>query len=136
MLTGFSYSFANPTDGINKKAVASFNKDFSDARNIQWQQRDNYVMATFSLNNEIMFAYYNANGELLGVLRNILSDKLPISQLVSLKKDYSGYWISNLFEANMNDESTYYVTLENADEELVLKSSGNGWGVYSKKRKE
>jgi hypothetical protein len=137
MLTGFSYSFANPTDGISKKVVAAFNEHFSNAHNIQWERKNNYLVATFSMNTDVMFAYYNVNGELMGVTRNILSDKLPIYQLISLKKNYSGYWISDLFEVNMNNATAYYITLENADEKLVLKSSDNKeWEVYSKEEKE
>jgi hypothetical protein len=137
MLTGISYSFANTTDGITKRATASFSKDFSNAKNIKWERKHDYMLATFSMNNEVMFAYYTSEGELIGVARNILSDKLPISQLVNLKKNYVGYWISNLFEVNKNGITTYYITLENANEKLALRSSGDGdWDVYSKEEKE
>ncbi|HVM88534.1 MAG TPA: hypothetical protein VMT76_10140 [Puia sp.] len=137
MLTGFSYSFARTTDGITKKAVESFNKEFSSARNTTWENKGSYMIVTFSMNSQIMFAYYGNNGELIGVARNILSDKLPISQLISLKKNYSDYWISNLFEVSMDNDTTYYVTLENADQKLVLKSSDyTGWEVYSKEEKQ
>ena len=86
LLTGISYSYADTTSGITKKTVASLNKDFANAQNVQWDQKTNYAIATFSLNNDIMFAYYGNDGELMAVARNILSDKLPISQLMSLKR--------------------------------------------------
>ena len=136
LLTGISYSYADTTNGITKKTVASLNKDFANAQNVQWEQRHNYAIATFSLNNDVMFAYYGNDGELIAVARNILSDKLPISQMVSLKKYYSKYWISSLFEVNIGSDTYYYATIENADQKLVLKSTDNGWDEYSKEEKE
>jgi len=137
LLTGISYSFANTTDGINKKAVASFNKDFSNARDTKWESKTGFVLATFSIQNEVMFAYYSTDGELIAVARNILSDKLPISKLLSLKKDYADYWITNLFEVSSNGETSYYASIENADEKLVLKSFDQGsWDVHSRVEKK
>ncbi len=139
LLTGFSYSFANTTDGITKKAVASFKKDFSNANDIQWNYTNNYAVATFSLNSAIMYAYYSQDGDLVAVARNILSDKLPISQLLGLKKKFNGYWISDLFEVAFTNSSAtaYFITLENADKKLVLKSSSDGgWEEYSSQTKE
>jgi len=83
-----------------------------------------------------MFAYYNSNGDLQAVVRNITSDQLPINLLASLKNEYNDCWITDLFEMASNDETTYYVTLETSEKKIVLRSSGSGgWEVYSKERK-
>ena len=83
-----------------------------------------------------MFAYYsNENGQLLAVARNILSDQLPISLMTSFKKDYSGYWISDLFEMAADGQTSYYATIQNAEETLILKSSGFEWSVYKTEKK-
>jgi hypothetical protein len=53
-----------------------------------------------------------------------------------LKKDYSNYWISDLFEVSNSDGTGYYITLENADSKVVLKSTGgDNWKTYQKKTK-
>jgi len=136
MLTGLTSAFANNADDVNKSAQLAFNKDFLNAKNVSWQQNKDYAKATFSLNNRVMFAYYNPQGELLAVVRNILSDQLPIYLLAEIKNDYSKYWISELFEMATEDQTTYYTTLENADERLILKSDGsNKWTVYKKEKK-
>jgi hypothetical protein len=83
-----------------------------------------------------MFAYYTSNAELLAVTRNILSDQLPVSLLKSLKKNYAGYWITDLFKITTNDETAYYVGMENPDSTLVLVSEdGSNWQVYQKQKK-
>ena len=138
MLTGISYSFANKADdSINKRAVASFNREFNGATDVKWEGKNGFVIATFSMNNEVAFAYYTTDGEMIALVRNILSDKLPILKLLSLKKDYSHYWISNLIEISKTEGVSYYATVENADEKITLKSAEAGnWEVYSKEEKE
>ena len=57
--------------------------------------------------------------------------------MTELKKEYNGFWISELFEMVSDDQTTYYVSLENADKTLVLKSNGtSGWSVYAKTKKD
>jgi hypothetical protein len=58
---------------------------------------------------------------------------LPISLQSSLKKGYEGYWISDLFEVSNNEGTNYYITMENADSKVVLKStSGGNWNNFKK----
>jgi len=83
-----------------------------------------------------MFAYYDQNGELIATARNILSEQLPINLMSSLKRGYSDYWISELFEMDRDGVAAYYVTLENGDETMVLKSNSlNDWSLYKKAKK-
>lgn len=136
MITGLTSAFANKGEAINQNAIASFNKDFISAKNVSWQQSKDFIKATFSMNNHIMFAYYNQTGELIAVVRNILSTQLPISLLTDMKKKYNDHWVSDLFEVATENQTMYYVTLENSDEKLVLKSDGyDQWSVYNKEKK-
>ena len=128
-------AFANE-EAVSQQVLNSFKKEFVDAKDVNWQSTKEYVKATFSLNDQVMFAYYSQDGNLLAITRNISSEKLPISLLTSLKKSYNGYWISELFEMVADGKGTYYITLENADVELVLKSDEfGGWEVYKKSKK-
>jgi hypothetical protein len=75
----------------------SFKKDFQQCYEYQLAA-GKHAKATFTLNDQVMIAYYsNENNELLAVVRNILSQQLPINLFTSLKKEYSGYWITDLF---------------------------------------
>jgi len=136
LVATISYSFADGKDGINNNVKSSFSKDFANAKEVRWQAGRTYIKATFRLNEQVMFAFYSADGNLVAVTRNLLSSQLPIAQLMILKKRYANYWITDLFEISSQDENGYYVTLENANAVLVLKSSGSdGWIVYSKRSK-
>ena len=84
-----------------------------------------------------MFAYYNQDGELLAVIRNVLSDQLPIRLLTEIRNNYGNFWISELFEMATEDRTTYYITVENSQERIVLKSDGlNQWTLYKKEKKD
>lgn len=137
LMIGIS-AFAGVSDEVkvNHQAQESFKRDFTNARNISWEQKQDYVKVTFSLNEQVLFAYYSYNGELQAVVRNIVSDQLPINLLTDLKKDYTDFWITDLFEIASDDQTTYYVTLENANKKIVLKSeSASSWNVFSKTKK-
>ncbi len=137
LMMGVSAFAANNDEVINQQVLRTFKKDFATASNIKWEQKDTYTRATFSLNGQVLFAYYNTDGDLQAVVRNIISDQLPISLLSDLKKDYSDYWITDLFEIASDDQTNYYITLENSEKKIVLKSQGaNFWNVFSKVKKE
>jgi len=130
-------SFANNDEIINQKAEQSFKKEFSQAKDVRWQKSGDFVKATFTLNEKVLFAYYNESGDLVAITRNITTDQLPITLLTTFRKNFSGYWISDLFEMVSGGETSYYITLENADHKVVLKSEDfASWETYKKEKKE
>ena len=122
-------------ENVSPKALNAFKTEFNTAKEVEWTVGNDYYKATFVYNEKHVFAYYNENGELLGLTRYLSPDDLPISLQVNLKKNYQGYWISDLFEVAKNEGTAYYLTLENADTKIVLKSSGNSWGEHNKIKK-
>jgi hypothetical protein len=137
LMMGVSAFAANNNDNVNQQAKQSFQKDFATARNVTYEQKPDYVKVTFSINDQVLFAYYNNNGELQAVVRNIVSEQLPINLLTELKKSYGDYWISDLFEVASDDQTSYYVTVENKDRKIVLKSDGtSSWTAFSKTKKD
>jgi hypothetical protein len=136
LMTGLTGAFAKNNEGISNEITTSFNKDFVSATNVSWIKQKDFTKATFTMNNQVMFAYYDESGDLIASARNILSEQLPINLMNDLKKGYSNYWISELFEMDKEGQAFYYVTLENADETLILKSSSfNSWSTYKRSKK-
>jgi hypothetical protein len=136
LVTGLTAARANDDNGLSREISTAFNKEFGNAKNISWEQKDNYAIASFTFNNQVLHAYYEQNGELNTVVHNILSDQLPVLLLAQLK-NYEGYWISDLYESVTNRHSSYYVVLENADQKLTLKSvSASGWDIVKSINKD
>lgn len=120
---------------VNQQVLDAFKTEFSTAKEVEWSVTANYYKATFNYNGKYVFAYYNETGELLGLTRYISPSDLPLSLQNNLKKNYENFWVSDLFEASKNESTNYYITLENADTKIVLKSSGNKWESFSKIKK-
>jgi hypothetical protein len=128
--------FANTVEGVSQKVMNSFKSEFSDARDVKWETAKEFVKATFKLHEQVMFAYYSIDGEQLAVSRNIVSNQLPLNLLADLKRNYTGFWISDLFEMATKGDTAYYMTVENGDYSIVLKSNGSsGWDVYKRDKK-
>lgn len=114
-------------DKLNKSVQAEFSQKFSGASEVKWSATENYIKASFQLDGQFMAAYFTSKGELLGIARNLASNQLPISLYSGLAKNLSTSWISELFEYATNGETSYYVTLENADQKIMKKSVDSEW---------
>jgi hypothetical protein len=131
-----AFSFAADVPAISKNVISSFNKQFSNARDIKWENQASFVKAQFTMNDMVLFAYFNNNGDLIAVTRYISPSQLPLALLSTLKKQHEGYWISDLFEIQSENGTSYYATLENADQILIVKSEGiSGWNTFQKEKK-
>jgi len=129
-------AFAGNEDNVNQKVLNAFKNDFTAVSQVEWTMTDDYYKASFIYNDNYVYAYYSTEGELLGLTRNISPVDLPVHLQMNLKKKYSNYWISDLFEVAKNDATYYYVTLENADSKVVLKSTGGSdWSVFKTVKK-
>jgi len=130
-----SFAFTGE-EAINKQALTAFKNEFAGATDAAWTAGNNFYQVAFTLSDQKLFAYYNAEGEFMAVTRYISSSQLPLNLQTSLKKSYKNYWISDLFEVASNNGTGYYVTFENADTKIVLKSTdGSSWSLYQKSKK-
>ena len=137
MLLTFSSTFATPAYDSNEAVKVAFRKDFKKAELMGTEVRSNFTKITFKMNDVIMYAFYSDNGQLLAVTRNITSNQLPIQLLLDVKRNYANYWITDLFELTGDGASNYYITLENPESRVTLRSNGSeSWSTYSKSTKE
>jgi len=121
---------------VNPKVLDAFKTKFKTAQQVEWMAGKDFYRATFVYNDKHVFAYYNPDGELLGVTRYVSPLDLSLNLQINLKNNYANYWISDLFEVAKSEGTTYYITLENADTKIVLKSTdGNTWSSHQKIKK-
>ena len=140
ILTLLAVNFAQPAfageGDIRPSVLKSFQSTFSAAKAVEWTATDNLYKARFELNGQVVSAYYNNSGAMLAVTRNITTHQLPLSLQTSLKKEFNSFWVSDLFELNNDEGTTYYATLETAETKVVLFSNNKDWSVYSKTKKD
>jgi hypothetical protein len=132
VLALFSTAFANHPDSYSKNAVASFQKDFKMASEVSWAETTNYIRATFHIDKQTLYAYYDFQGNLVGLVHHMLTTSLPDDLQKQIKRGYGDYWVSELFQVSFEDGTYYYIELKNADETIVLRTEGtNGWHRYA-----
>lgn len=120
---------------VSAAVLHSFKTSFKDAAEVAWKQSGNFYKADFTMNGQYVSAYFDVNACLVAVTKNISSVQLPVTLQTGLKTAYSEHWISDLFELSDEHGTVYYVTVENGDAKITLKSSGNNWTVFQKQRK-
>jgi len=141
ILLTIAASFFAQTSSANDEVVSatvlkSFQSSFANAKEVDWSFNQNLYKASFTLDGLYITAFYNSDGSLIAITRNINSSQLPIALQATIKKDYTGLWISDLFEIANEEGTSYYITLENADSKLVLKSTNNAaWTKFQKRQK-
>ena len=132
-----SISFASDNEKISRATIVSFHQDFKNATQVSWTQTTSFYKATFNLDGQIMYAYYDkTQPELIAITRFILSSQLPLNLQQELRTKLKDGWIVDLFEIASGGETFYYATIENGSEKIIFKSSGfSDWSFISKKDK-
>ena len=74
----FSTAIAKAPEKATDRAIASFMKEFHKASDVSWSANSNYIMAAFELDNQTQYAYYDYQGNLVGVVHHILTSSLPL----------------------------------------------------------
>lgn len=121
---------------VSAKVLGAFQKEFTTAKEITWTIAEHYYQATFLYNDQYVSAYYTPDGDLVGLTRFISPADLPLTLQSDLKKHHTGYWVTDLFEVSKDGSTAYYITLEDADSKVVLKSvDGSAWENYKKVKK-
>lgn len=129
-------SFANDGVVTPGEVLKSFQSTFAAAKNADWSLTEDFYKVQFALDGQYITAFYKADGTMAAITRNISPVQLPVALQTNLKNEYKAYWISGLFELSNDEGVQYYVTLENADTKVVLKSSSTMWNTYQKQRKD
>jgi hypothetical protein len=134
LLTVFSTAFANRSDSNNKNALSSFQRDFKSASDVSWSETPRYMRVNFHFDKQNLYAYYDTQGNLIGLVHHMLTTGLSEDLQKQIKKNYAGYWVSELFQVTFEDGTYYFIELKNADETLVLSTEGSdNWHTYFKK---
>lgn len=129
---------AHASDDVNVSAavLASFHSAFKNASDVKWKTSGDYYKADFVVNEQYVTAYYDDNAMLVAVTRNINSFQLPITLQTKLRASHPEYWISDLFELSNENGVSYYVTVENGESKITLRSTNStDWTVYQKQSK-
>jgi hypothetical protein len=132
---GITVSLADPRTNVDPKILSAFEKEFSFAKNVKWEEEGSLARVIFSLNDQGITAWYNSDAELVTTARNILYNQLPISVMRSLDKEYPGADIFGIVEISRNDETWYQIQADKHGKKFLLKANSSGNIIVLKKIK-
>lgn len=119
-------SFATEKNKVNDFIAASFSQEFKYVKNVTWTSTENYVKASFVLNDKRMEALYDLEGNKIATCSAISIDDLPTNAKRVFAKKYADYIVNEAIQADGADETSYYISAKNGDQSLLLKVSSQG----------
>jgi hypothetical protein len=130
-----SFAFSG-RESVSSQALNTFSSDYAGASNATWAITKDFYQVSFIMHGQTLYAYYNKSGEFMAVTHNISSVQLPTGLKKSLKRLMGNRWVTDLFEITNDDQTSWYVTLESADQKIVLESNGGKWRIYQNMEKK
>ena len=132
---GVTVTFADPATNVDPKILSAFQKEFSFAKNVKWEEEGNLARVIFLLNDQGITPWYNSDAELVTTARNILYNQLPISVMRTLDKKHPAADILGITEISRNDETWYQIRADRQGKKLLLKADPSGNIIVLKKIK-
>lgn len=136
VISSYLVQAANPPDVIAPAAIKAFTHAFTNARHVSWTVSNDMYKATFSVADRFANAYFDEDGNLIVVTRNITQKELPLVLQEKITTNYAQYRVCEVLEASDQWGTHYYITLDGANQKIILESSnGNNWIRYKKIKK-
>jgi hypothetical protein len=104
-----------------------FDAAFEDAKDVTWTITSNTQKATFKQNDVKMTAFYNLQGEYLGVTQDVDYAALGNKAQKTIADKYTGYKVGEVIKLQTADATTnfeqtvYFVDLKNTAEEILVR---------------
>ena len=98
----------------NQQAVSVFTRnqfasDFPDATNIRFEKSSDFEKVNYSQKGRETTAYYDANSELIGTLRDRSIRDLPANAQTEIVNRYPGYSVVSVVRFNANTDNETYI---------------------------
>jgi hypothetical protein len=126
----FTTASANDRDA-SPLAISTFENSFPTAADIMWKEVGDFYQATFTLDGQMLSAYFSETGDFIAVTKNIYFFDLPLALQLNLKKDEAS-WIKDIVTTSTTSGSAYYIQIENATSTFIYKSFNNKKWVLHK----
>jgi hypothetical protein len=115
------------TPTVTYSVKSEFDSTFSEATNVSWTVTSNVQKATFTLNDVKMTAFYNLQGEYLGVTQDVAYTALDAKAQKQIATKYAGYKVGEVIKLTTPDDETnsdqtiYFVDLAGKTDELLVR---------------
>jgi len=126
LATGLTPVFANETND-DPRAAKIFAKEFAGAQNVKWSRiEDGNLRVTFLLNGVAAETFFNADAEMLGTIRNLFYNQLPLSVMQTVNNRFVDGVVLDVKEITNPEGTTYKLTLEQKGRKYYVRLNSLG----------
>jgi hypothetical protein len=118
--------YANDGPDPDQDVLDLFKKEFSSAQNVSWTRQGDYHKATFVIGGRRAIAYFNADGELEGSMRDMFYDQLPLVVMNAVDKRFTDADIIDVREINNSEGTHYKIRLTQKGKKYSVKVDPSG----------
>lgn len=129
-LMSVSSAFATKKDPVPEAVAQAFQKEFKHTGVVQWKATPNFYKASFSANGQLLDAFFDVSGKMIGLSRFITPEQLPMSLMKDVTERSVTSTITELFELLSDKGTEYFITYAHGKESTTYKSDGNAWVRY------
>ena len=125
---------------VSYLAKQNFSNDFGNVTSLVWRGEPIFSVATFTKGGQVMEAYYNDEGKLVGTITPKVYTDIPADGLKEITKHYSGYVPVNVIYYDDNEDNpddivfdgteftrdSYFVEMAKDNHHIVLQVQPDG----------
>lgn len=138
VIAASAWASPSPTPVENEKVLAAFEKQFGEAKDVNWTEKQGYFLVSFKLNNDRMLAWYTAEGEVEAVQRSVQTSQLTFLAAETVEKLIQDKALITLAEISKQGELFYLAKID--DEKCVsiykIYASGDYYRISKTKNKK
>jgi hypothetical protein len=116
----------DPAPTENEKVMAAFEKQFAEAKEVSWTEKNGFFLASFKFNNDRMLAWYTADGDVEAVHRSIQINQMTFLAADAIQQLTKDKTLLNLAEISKTGELFYLAKIDDEKCISVYKISASG----------
>lgn len=117
-----SIAFAGKLVTVPENLERSFKQNFPESSVINWEKESDTYIAEFKKNSSRHYAYFDAEGNLMGLLNFITTDQMPPKTMEKIKKKFGDIGKSNVIEVSLTKEEVFYfINIEHNGKTKTIK---------------
>jgi hypothetical protein len=114
------------TTTVSYTVENQFDSTFGNAKNVVWAVTSNFQKATFTQDDVQMTAFYDLQGNYLGITQDVDYSTLDAKAKATIADKYKGYGVKEVIKFDNTDaqnfeQTTYFVDLKGAGDEILVR---------------
>jgi hypothetical protein len=126
MIVGMTSAFASNDPTVSPGVQQSFKKEFPSAGYVTWGKYQDYLKASFVLADHRTEAWFSADGQLLGTIRDLFYNQLPLAVMKEVDKRFPAANISETREVTNNNGTSYKMVVETRKGKFIVTATPDG----------